>query len=120
MMLMGMSFELMFKAHCVGAGISFDPTHNLVTLARTANVTTSKLESGILRVLSEHVIWDGRYPTPKSFKHLEDHWKHQSEALYETKEAGSSNTVVRNDNFDFENLLATWRPLSDSYMERYN
>lgn len=42
--LMGMSLELLFKAHCVGAGVSFGATHDLVSLAKTANFTTSKEE----------------------------------------------------------------------------
>lgn len=64
-MLMGMSFELLIKAHCVGAGINFSQIHDLVALARTANLTTSNAENQLLKLLSEYVIWDGRYPTPK-------------------------------------------------------
>lgn len=41
-MLMGMSLELVFKAHCVGGGISFGATHDLVLLAKTANMITTK------------------------------------------------------------------------------
>lgn len=69
-MLMGISFELLFKAHCIGSGTEFNSTHNLVALAKTADLPTSKSENKILQVLSEYVIWDGRYPTPKKPEYL--------------------------------------------------
>jgi hypothetical protein len=105
-MLMGMSFELLFKANCVGANISFSTTHDLVALARTANFTTSKEENRILKVLSEYIIWDGRYPTPKKPEHLKEHWKSQNKVLDEK--------------LDFESLLLFWRKFSDSFMDKYN
>ncbi|WP_075172570.1 hypothetical protein [Neptunomonas phycophila] len=105
-MLMGMSFELLFKAHCVGADVTFSSTHDLVALAHTANLPTSKDEKQILRVLSEYVIWDGRYPTPKKPEHLKDHWKCQAKLL--------------DDKLDLENLMPVWRRFSDSFMAQYN
>ena len=56
-MLMGMSLELIFKAHCVGAGIRLGATHDLVLLAKTANMITTRNENAILKVLSEYIIW---------------------------------------------------------------
>jgi hypothetical protein len=105
-MLLGMSFELIFKAHCVGAGIAFAATHDLAALVRTANFTTSKKENDIFQLLSEYIIWDGRYPTPKSPAKLKLHWETQ-------------NTVL-DDELDFENLLPLWRKFSDSFMAKYN
>lgn len=105
-MLMGMSFELLFKAHCIGSGIEFNPTHDLVALASTASLPTSKDENKILKVLSEYVIWDGRYPTPKKPEHLKGHWKNQVSLL--------------DDKLDLEKLMPIWRRFSDSFMEQYN
>lgn len=119
-MLMGMSLELLFKAHCVGAGISFGATHDLVSLAKTANFTTSKDENGIFNVLSEYIIWDGRYPTPKKFQHLESHWKNQNKVLNDNKKLGNLTVQVSNNKLDFENLLPVWRKYSDLFMDRYN
>jgi len=119
-MLMGMSFELLFKAHCVGAGISFGAIHDLVELAKTANFTTYKDENGILKVLSEYIIWDGRYPTPKKPQHLENHWKNQSQLLNDKKQLGNLSVQVSNGKLDFENLLPIWRKYSDLFMEKYN
>lgn len=119
-MLMGMSLELLFKAHCVGAGVSFGATHDLVSLAKTANFTTPKEENEILNVLSEYIIWDGRYPTPKKPQHLKNHWKNQSKVLNDKKNFGCLTVQVSNNKLDFENLLPIWRKYSDLFMDRYN
>lgn len=105
-MLMGMSFELLFKAHCIGSGTEFRSTHDLVALANTARLCTSKDENKILKVLSEYIIWDGRYPTPKNPEHLKEHWKNQASLL--------------DDTLDLEKLMPLWRRFSDSFMEQYN
>lgn len=105
-MLMGMSFELIFKAHCIGSGTEFNFTHNLDDLVRTAGLPASKDEEKILKVLSEYVIWDGRYPTPKKSEHLKGHWKNQADLL--------------DDKLDLEKLMPLWRRFSDSFMEQYN
>lgn len=119
-MLMGMSFELLFKAHCVGANISFGATHNLVSLATTANFKALKDENGIFNVLSEYIIWDGRYPIPKNPQYLENHWKNQNKILKDEKKLGSLTVQVSNNKLDYENLHSIWRKYSDLYMERYN
>lgn len=101
-MLMGMSFELLLKAHYVGADIEFKATHDLVALARAANLPTSKDENNILKILSEYVIWDGRYPIPKRPEQLKGHWNNQAELL--------------DDKLDLENLMPLWQRLSDLFM----
>lgn len=105
-MLMGMSFELLFKAHCIGSETEFSSTHDLVALANTANLSTSKEENRILKVLSEYVTWDGRYPTPKKPEHLKAHWKSQPSLL--------------DDKLDLGALMPFWRRFSDSFMVQYN
>ena len=119
-MLMGMSFELLFKAHCVGAGIGFAATHNLVSLVTTANLITSKDEKEILGVLSEYIIWDGRYPIPKKFQYLERHWKNKNNVLNNKEKIGNLTIMVSNGKLDFENILPIWRKYSDLFMEKYH
>jgi len=119
-MLMGMSFELLFKSHCVGAGISFGATHDLVKLVKAANLLTSKDENRIFEILAEYVIWDGRYPAPKKFQYLESHWKSQMRVLNSKKKLGDLTLTVQNNKLDFENLLPLWRKFSDLFMEKYN
>lgn len=118
-MLLGMSFELLFKAHCVGAGIGFAATHNLESLVTTANLTTSKDEKGIFRVLSEYIIWDGRYPVPKEFQYLERHWENQNNILNNNENIGNLIVLTSNDKLDFENIHPIWRKYSDLFMEKH-
>lgn len=103
-MLIGMSFELLFKCHCVENGIAFRPTHDLVQLARTANLPISAHEIDILKTLSAFIVWDGRYPIAKTVNLLEEHWKHQSKSS-------------QGDELDFDKLLPIWRRFSDLYLE---
>jgi hypothetical protein len=119
-MLIGMSFELLFKANCVGAGISFGATHDLVSLAKSANFSTSKDENSIFNILSEYIIWDGRYPIPKKPQHLKSHWQNQNKVLHNKEKLGSLTVQVSNNKLDFDNLLSIWRKYSDLFMERYN
>lgn len=105
-MLMGMAFELLFKCHCVDAEVSFRHTHNLVELASAAGLSATSHEIAILRDLSAFIVWDGRYPVPKTSKLLEEHWKHQS------------NSVQCADS-DFEKLLPIWRRFSDLYLLKH-
>jgi len=105
-MLIGMSFELLFKCHCVEAGTSFRHTHDLVELAKTANLRASRHEIEVFKTLSAFIIWDGRYPIPKTAKSLEEHWKHQID-------------LSQSDELDFEILLPIWRRFSDLYLERH-
>ncbi len=105
-MLMGMSFELLIKSHCVGAGIKFGQIHDLVALAKTANLTTSSNENKLLHLLSEYILWDGRYPIPKRVEHLKSHWTNQ--------------ITKSDDETNFDNLFLIWRKFSDSFMTLYN
>lgn len=118
-MLMGMSFELLFKAHCVGAGIDFEMTHDLVGLAKSAKLPTSEEENKILNVLSEYVLWDGRYPTPKKDIHLKNHWQNENKIAHD-KQAGSMHFEISNKNLDLENLSQIWRKSSDLFLSKYN
>lgn len=119
-MLMGMSFELLFKSHCVGSGISFKTIHDLAVLASTANFTLTKDESRILKVLSEYIIWEGKYPIPLKPQHLENHWKNENKVLNDKKNLGNLTVQVLNDKLDFNRLHPIWRKYSDLYMDRYN
>jgi len=67
-------------------------------LANTASLFTSKEENKVLKVLSEYVIWDGRYPTPMQPEHLKGHWKNLSSLL--------------DGKLDLDALMLLWRRFS--------
>ena len=119
-MLIGMSFELMFKAHCVGAKIEFCKNHKLSDLAATAGVSITEAEKAILDILAEYIIWDGRYPTPKNSQHLREHWKNQSDILSDEVQMGNLKARRPNGKLDFGNLQPIWRRFSDAYLAAYN
>ncbi|MBI2471037.1 MAG: hypothetical protein HYV59_07320 [Planctomycetes bacterium] len=65
-MLCGMSLELIFKAIIVAKGNKVEHTHDLVDLALKSNIKYDKRKQGILKIFSESIIWDGRYPVPRA------------------------------------------------------
>jgi len=119
-MLIGMSFELIFKAHCVGSQKDFAKDHKLVDLASTAGLSITDEEKLIFNILTEYIVWDGRYPTPKKPQHLEDHWKNQNKFLKKEFLLGSLKGRKSNEKLDFENLQTIWRKFSDAYLAAYN
>jgi hypothetical protein len=70
-MLCGMSPELAYKASLVAIGREVKTTHNPVWLAEQVCFSLSPKEQGLLALLSECVIWEGRYPCPKDEQSLE-------------------------------------------------
>jgi hypothetical protein len=119
-MLMGMSFELIFKAHCVGKKVDFCKSHKLSKLALTAGIPITDDERFILDILTEYVIWDGRYPTPKQPQHMRDHWKNQREVLSDDVKIGNLKARKSNTKLDFKTLQPRWRGFSDAYLAAYN
>ena len=71
LMLAGMSLELMYKSVLVAKATDVPPTHNLLRLAGSAGVQVADEETALLQILTEAVVWDGRYPVPKQVEHYE-------------------------------------------------
>lgn len=64
-MLCGMSIELMYKAVIVQNKKTVPKTHNLLELAHKAgDFTPSPKDAGLLALLTECIMWEGRYPVP--------------------------------------------------------
>lgn len=70
LMLCGMSLELLYKAISVAKGDQVQTNHDLIDLAHVAGVETDEKTKTILQLLTESVIWEGKYPVPKD-KHKE-------------------------------------------------
>lgn len=114
-MLMGMSFELLFKAICIQKNIEFRQSHNLFTLSQSANISLTKEEVSILNILTEYIIWDGKYPNPKLKKHLEQHWKNQNEVNNDHYKIGNLKLQKGNNKLHFEQLAKIWRKCLADY-----
>lgn len=71
-MLCGMSLELLLKAIVVARNEAPEATHELVALSREADVACSEVELATLKILSESIIWERRYPVPKREGHFKE------------------------------------------------
>lgn len=90
-MLFGMAFELVFKAIMVAKKEQPDHIHNLEDLAHKTGIEFLNEELSILKVLTEAIIWDGRYPIPKKKERLEKHFRHAGNIIHGTgKQEGAS------------------------------
>ncbi|KGQ52555.1 hypothetical protein IO46_05880 [Gallibacterium anatis] len=115
-MLMGMSFELLIKAILIQSDISITHTHNLRNLANNIEVNLSKDDLNLLDILSEYIIWAGKYPIPKKSENLEKLYKLEQENLYDVVEKiGELELVSSNDKFDFDNLYKLWSKIAEKY-----
>jgi hypothetical protein len=123
----GMSFELMFKAIARASLSNFPMSHDLVELAKEVDVIIGDKENKVLSVLTEAIIWHGRYPVPRDPKPpkksgketFEAHYKNYTEVLFDEVPMGSIKLKKHNDVLDWENLDEIWCRLSGIFFERY-
>ncbi len=75
----GLSIELGLKAIAVAKSIDFSKTHNLNKLVELSGMEITSDQETTLEMLSEIIIWAGRYPTPKN----EDTWDKYNDEIKE-------------------------------------
>ncbi|KHT49323.1 hypothetical protein [Vibrio sinaloensis] len=120
-MLMGMSFEALLKGLLIESQqvpISNLATHDLVDLAKTLGLILSKEENKALTVLTDYVLWAGKYPMPKNAKQLQQHRTMVHVTENRKIKLGSLNATESNGALDFDNLKPLWRKLSDEMLVR--
>jgi hypothetical protein len=122
-MLFGMSLETLFKAHCVAQKIDnprINKSHQLTEIASIAGFKLDKSENKILDILSEYIIWDGRYPVPKVSSQVKRHSDNITATEYDKEKMGTIEILKPNGALDFSNVHKIWRRISDDYMQKYN
>jgi HEPN domain-containing protein len=72
-----LSVELLFKAIIVAKGGEAPINHGLVGLANDAGVAFSVNQKATLELLTELLIWSGRYPVPNT----EKAWNHYNDSV---------------------------------------
>ncbi|MCP4551327.1 MAG: HEPN domain-containing protein [Bacteroidetes bacterium] len=78
----GLSIELGLKAIAVAKSNDFPKTHNLNKLVKSSGIEITSDQEATLELLSEFIIWAGRYPTPND----KDAWdKYNDETLEKHK-----------------------------------
>jgi hypothetical protein len=119
-MLFGMSIELILKAIFVASQFDVPYTHNLVSLAENLDIELTQEERQIFNILTDSIIWDGRYPVPKNQDSFENYHDRVAKQLFTTKRIGSiKKAKVPNNNLNWENLNPIWNKLSSYFFNLY-
>lgn len=115
-MLCGMSIELLLKALEVARHQEPGKTHNLRQLAVKAGLRPDREKRGVLDLLSEAVIWYGRYPVPLEATRLEKFHNQVFEYLYRpTSRVGRFEVFRRNDALDWDSFDKLWNWVFEFY-----
>ena len=64
LMLCGLSLELMYKAILTIKKLAIPRKHNLKNLANSAGIQSNRQKEDLLSILTEAILWDGKYPVP--------------------------------------------------------
>ena len=110
-MLCGMALELAYKALAVLQRKPVLTVHDLVQLAQHAGVPLLKAKDvRLLHLLTECIVWDGRYPVPKSNDSLEYFAYLTYETLYRKERDGTSVVLkpVEPDPLDWDQFQEFW------------
>ncbi|CAG8998639.1 MAG: hypothetical protein CENE_00594 [Candidatus Celerinatantimonas neptuna] len=90
----GIATELYLKGTILNQNGKLVKQHHLVKLAEDANLTLTSDQVSLLEILSETVIWFGRYPTPRN----SEVWDKFHDEIYEKhkiRETNGNTHVVR-------------------------
>lgn len=109
-MLCGMSLELLYKATIVAKGEAVPRTHNLLRLVDKAGDNVTRKEAGILELLTECIVWEGRYPVPRERPDIEKFVFLHYENLFYKERIGNSVILkpIEPDPMDWENYTKMW------------
>jgi hypothetical protein len=119
-MLCGMSLELLYKAILVARQQQIPHTHDLVKLAKRADVAVGTDESALLQILTESIVWDGRYPVPKTFESFDNLQNLKSKHLFKSEPFGKHGRVRRsNGALNWDGFNGLWTVANDVFWKHY-
>lgn len=75
----GIALELALKALAIAKSKEFETNHRLNDLALLVGIKITKNQECTLELLSELIVWSGRYPVPKK----EGHWNNYHDVVQE-------------------------------------
>jgi len=111
-MLCGMSLELLLKAVIVAHRKEVKTIHLLGELAADAGVEYTPEQFELLQILTEAIVWDGRYPVPTEKQKF--HWEKlkglEEAQLFDKVAIGDTGLMVlrRNDDLDWDSYNELW------------
>jgi hypothetical protein len=118
-MLFGMSFELILKAIIVVNNNIPPRTHKLLALVKSTGLEISTQEQDILVLLTESIIWDGRYPVPNQKAHLENYYKKAREILFKPCKIGNLEVHKTRGTLEWNNLDELWKKMVSHFFKYY-
>lgn len=118
-MTFGMSLELAMKSVIV-AKMEVPPhIHDLVKLSEISDITFNEHDVAIFKLLTQSVVWGGRYPVPKKQQLLKDHYIHQSDTLWDEARLGKLKVKRSNGSLDWQKLDAIYEKISEAFFHLY-
>ena len=117
-MLCGMALELAFKTILVVRQEKVDATHDLVRLAEKADVTYSDKQKKLLALLTECVVWEGKYPVPRNHQDIDRFVFWHYETLYTKKRMGENSWImqpIKPDPLDWDQYNELWGSAMAAY-----
>lgn len=115
----GMSLELLYKAIVVAKGEEPNTnSHKLSDLAKDAGMSVTVQQVGLLEILSEYIMWNGRYPVPKKHENMQHLNDLSSKYLYEKNPFGKSYILRPNGALNWESFNMLWSEGHSVYCEK--
>jgi len=118
----GLSLELLLKAIALVKGKSFNTSHCLNDLCRNADVTITDDQKCTLELLSEVIVWSGRYPAPKR----QEQWDNYHDSVFEKhvireKVGNTGKVIAHKGRFPtLENYLKIWQLFENEFRNVFN
>lgn len=106
----GIALELALKALAIAKSMEFETNHRLYGLCELVGLKISKNQECTLELLSELIVWSGRYPVPKK----EGKWDNYHDVVQEKhivreREGNVGRTLADRDRFPtVDNFLVLW------------
>lgn len=119
-MLCGMSVELMLKAVIVAKGESIKETHNLIELSHIAGISYDNEGEWFIKLLTEDIIWAGRYPVPKKKEKMDKYNQLSCEYAHDASRIGSFKFYKYNNLYCWENFNQLWTVAAEAFRFEYN
>ena len=122
MMLCGMALELLYKAISVAKGNKVKTTHDLVKLADFAGVKIDDKSKAVLTLLTEAIIWEGKYPVPKD-NHKESFFTANNlynEIMYTKAQFNNCEYQKPTDTLNWDHFNKIWLDSSKIFWENHS
>ncbi|MBI1751678.1 MAG: HEPN domain-containing protein [Acidobacteria bacterium] len=114
----GISLELALKAIIIAKSESFDKIHKLNELLDKAGLEVNEDQECTLELLTEFIIWGGRYPTLKEEQRWHDYYDHILEKhIVREQEDNLGRTLKRESRFpSYPNYEILWKTFENEFI----